>query len=109
MSTFHTNLKVSQKIHSLGVKAESEKYWIKRWNGEYYWAFVHIIEFTEKEIEDSESYHSYSLSELADVLREVGEIKGWDNNDCAIKFERACDIFFLRGESAANKYLEEII
>ena len=111
MSTFHTNLKVSQKIASLGVKAESEKYWIKRWNGEYYWAFVHIIEFTEKEIEDSESYHSYLLSELFDVLRELEVIKKdiFDYSSPEYEFCKVCEIFCKEGESAANKYLEEII
>jgi hypothetical protein len=101
MSKFHTNLKVSQKIHSLGVKAESEKIWF---NFDKIPTIGMAYDFHSRVI-----CPAYSLSELADVLREVGKIKRWGGDTTIFNFREVCETFYCNGVSAANKYLEEII
>jgi hypothetical protein len=104
MSNFHTNLSVSQKIASLGVKAESEFMW-RSDGGNFFRPKKDTIAY-EKQMG---CLFSYGLDELADVLREVGEIKGWKVGVDDDNYTTLCRTFFLLGESAANKYLEEIL
>ena len=52
---------------------------------------------------------AYNLAELADVLREVGKIKGWTEDQATGEFLYVCAEFCFYGESAANKYLESIL
>jgi len=100
MSKFHTNLTVSQKLARLGVKAESEKYWIHKASLPDIWVIGK---------QGKEKINCYDLSELADVLREVEEIKEWEIMNGSVRFIAVCQEFLHGGESAANKYLEEII
>ena len=108
MSKFHTNLTVSQKLARLGVKAESEKYWKqfdpRLGDDQKGWKIQ-----SSKDNSWLTQLPAYSLSELADVLREVEEIKEWEIMNGSVRFIAVCQEFLHGGESAANKYLEEII
>lgn len=98
MSTFHTNQIVSQKLARLGVKAESEKYWVHKMLLPDIWVIGK---------QGKERIPCFNLAELADVLREVGKNK--EANWGFSQWQEVCDKFYLYGEPAANKYLESIL
>jgi hypothetical protein len=106
MTKFNTSLAVSKRLHEMGVKAESEKYWDSH----------AIVRPSGYGLTSDGEYPAYNLAEMAEVLREVNNIKekgsfvdsiGW--RGCTVAWKEFCLIFFDEGEQEANAYLESII
>jgi hypothetical protein len=101
MTKFNTSLAVSKRLHEMGVKAESEKYWDSH----------AIVRPSGYGLTSDGEYPAYNLAEMAEVLREVMVIKKVPEAlyIANYKFTDLCSTFFDEGEQAANAYLESII
>jgi len=103
---FHTNLEVSKKLQEMGVKVESEKNWHVKCNESWIDEFEDLSNEPELKVEQCPAY---SLDEMAEVLKKVGHIKKWAVTNARYGYIPLCEIYYDKGEAAANEYLLSIL